>query len=123
MTQNEMQASTDNYRRFMADYKISTNAVSSLDDLISRAHAGGTTVVLVQAPLHSGVRSLFPEAQQAYQQQVQSVASNLHVDLVNLVDSVPDDPRLWVDTLHLDKAGAAYLAPRLATMLAPILGS
>jgi hypothetical protein len=121
MTQANIQVSIQNYRSFMSDYQISPNLVSSLEDTISRARAGGVNVVLVEAPLHSEARSLFPADQQVYQQQMQALASSLNVHLVDLSESVPDDPTLWVDTLHLDRAGAAYFAPTLAGALPPIL--
>ena len=118
-----VRVSTDNYRRFMADYQISPDAVSSFEDVITRARAGGVNVVLVEVPLHSIARGLFPEATQAYEQQMQAMASSLNVGLVDLSDSVPDDPTLWVDTLHLDRAGSSYFAPKLSSALAPFLSA
>jgi hypothetical protein len=123
MTQGNVYVSTKNYARFMADYHISPSAVSSLSHAITAARSAGVNVVLLQAPLHSGARILYPEAHHEYQDQVEAMAADLSIPLVNLSESVPDDPRLWVDLLHLDKAGAAYFAPKLAGVLAPILNA
>jgi len=121
MTPYDMQRSTQSYRSLMAGYQIAPRAVASLRDAISRGQAGGATVVLLQAPLHFQSRSLFPEHETAYGHQMRLLANDRNVHLVDLSDSVPDDPMFWVDTQHLDHAGAAYLAPRLAMELAPIL--
>ena len=114
---------SENYRSFMSNYQISSNAVSSLEDVIARARAGGVNVVLVDVPLHSEARNLFPGAQHAYDQQMQTMTSSLNVDLVDLSDSVSDDPTLWVDVVHLDRAGAANFAPKLASALAPFVSA
>jgi hypothetical protein len=122
MTEGNVYISTKNYTRFMADYHISPRAVSSFFHAVATARNAGVSVVLLQPPLHSGARTLFPEAERAYQDQIQAIAAGLNVPLVNLSESIPDDPRLWVDLLHLDRAGAAYFAPTLADALAPALG-
>jgi hypothetical protein len=121
MTPFGMQRSATAYRQLMADYRISPDAVSSLRHVISQAQTGGVRVVLLESPVHMQARGLFPHEQQAYQQEVEAIASSLGARLVNLSDSVPEDPTLWVDTQHLDRAGAAYLAPKIANALAPAL--
>jgi hypothetical protein len=123
MTESDYQGSIDQYRGFMLDYRVSPETVSSVTDMVTRARADGTNVVFLETPLHSGVRSLFPGAIQTYQHELHILASSLNTGVVDLSDSVPDDPTLWVDVVHLDRAGAHYFAPQLAHQLFPYLPS
>ena len=121
MTQRDYQASVINYAGFMVNYRVAPDTTASVVELVTRARTGGTKVVFLQTPLHPGIRTNFPSAIQTSQQELQSLAASLSTRVVDLSDAVPDDPTLWVDGLHLDRAGADYLNPRLAAALAPVV--
>jgi hypothetical protein len=122
MTQVDYESSVQNYRDFMTNYHVSPDAVASVTDIVSSARAAGTNTVFLQIPLHQGIRNFFSGEVQESKLQLMNLASRLNMDVVDFSASVPDDPSLWVDGMHLDKAGADYLSPRLATALAPMLG-
>jgi hypothetical protein len=121
MTSSDFEGSIANYRGFTVDYHVSSQTASSVADLLSRARSGGTNVVFVQTPLNPGLRDLFPDSVKASQEQLGLLASTLNAGVVNLTQAVPDDATLWVDGLHLDRAGADFLGPELARQLVPYL--
>jgi hypothetical protein len=121
MTNAEDQAVVYAYEGFLSQYSVSAQSVSSLEDLVSRARAKGTDVAFLQPPLHSDIRSIGPLANAAFEAEAQQLESRSQVNVIDLSASVPDDPTLWVDPLHLDIGGADYLAPRLAAALGPHL--
>jgi len=123
MTQSDYEASIQNYRGFTRDFHVSSETVASFGDMVQRARAAKTKIAFLQIPIHPVIRSLFPAESQKSTQQLNELASTFNVDVVDLSDAVPDDPTLWVDTMHLNKLGADYFAPRLATALTPILPS
>jgi len=121
MTRSDYDGSLANFREFTRDYRVSPAMQSSLRDIIARSRAAGTNVVLLETPLHPGLRSSFPEVVDISHRQLHSLASNLNTEVVDLSDSVPDDPTLWVDGLHLDRSGATFIQARLAGELMPYL--
>ena len=123
MTQTDYQLSVDNYRGFMLDYRVSTQTASSVAEMVTRARSGGTRIVFLQTPLHPGLRSTYPDAIRMSQQGLRDLATSLNVPVLDLSNSVPDDPTLWVDSLHLDRSGADHLTPELAKALMPMVNS
>jgi hypothetical protein len=122
MTSSDYERTIENYGKYMRDYQISPEARSSLTDIVRRARGGGTNIVFVETPRHPEIGSRFPGAIAASQQQLLSLASSLKTGVLDLSDSVPDDPSFWVDGVHLSRAGANYFGPQLARALAPNLG-
>jgi hypothetical protein len=121
MMQEDYRGSLINYKGFMAEYRLSPATVASLGSIVNRARSGGSHVVFLETPLHPGLRTYFPDEVRKSQEQLHIVAQDLNADVIDLTNLVPDDPGLWVDGLHLDKAGADYFAPQLAQALAPSL--
>jgi hypothetical protein len=122
MTKDDFIGSIQQYALFTANYRVSPETEASVSDMAARARAGGTNIVFLEPPLHPVIGRLFPGTVEKSKQAVQTLASGLNMSVVDLSGSVPDDPSLWVDAFHLDRAGADYLTPQLATALAPILG-
>jgi lysophospholipase L1-like esterase len=122
MTQDDYQGSVDIYVKTMSNYRMSSEITSSIKDLVETARAGGSKVVFLRTPLHPGLRNLFPGKVQATQQDLNTLSEDLNAGVVDLATAVPGDPNLWVDSLHLDRAGADFFAPQLASALAPSLG-
>ena len=123
MTQSDYQLSIDLYGGVMLDYQVSSETESSVKDMVARARDAGTNVVFLETPLQSKVRSLFPEAIQTYEQHLRILASSMNTGVLDLSSSVPDDPTLWVDSVHLDRAGADYMESLLAHQLLPYFDS
>jgi hypothetical protein len=97
--------------------------VSSIEDIASRARGAGINVALLETPLHPGIRGLFPGPIQTFKDELSVLALHLNMEVMDFTGTVPDDPTLWVDALHLNRTGAEYFGPQLASALKPILGS
>ncbi len=122
MTQLDYEGSLGVYRLGMSDYEVSPQIASRVADMVARARAGGSSVVFLQPPLHPGLRTRFPGEIQISHEGLTTLAGQLNAGVIDLTTAVPADPNLWVDGLHLDRAGADYFAPELARALAPQLG-
>jgi hypothetical protein len=122
MTQSDYQSSINQYGGFMLDFRMSQTTESSIASIVERGRAGGANVVFFQTPLHPAIRALFSEHVQSTRQHLLDLASNLNTGVVDLSDAVPDDPSLWIDGVHLDRAGADYIQPALAARLLVYLG-
>jgi hypothetical protein len=123
MDNSDYLGSLQTYRLSMANYNVSPQIESSFVDLVHRAQAGGSRVLFMEPPLQAGLRNAFPTDITASDAAVRSFAATLGVNVVDLTTAVPDEPNLWVDAIHLDRAGADYFANTLAPQLAPALSS
>jgi hypothetical protein len=119
MTASSYAISIDSARHFMSNYRVSQRVVARIASMVTRARAVGSDVVFFEPPVNSGALAVIePDAQKAFTTEVSVLTASLGVAALDFSDSVPDDPSLWVDVLHLDKSGAEYLAPALADRLA-----
>ena len=106
----------------LARYQTSAEAVAQERDLVRQAQAGGTRVVFLKPPFHSALRELDGEVGPRFDAELARIRSELGVPLVDLSAAVPDQDQLWEDPFHLNGAGAARLAPVLASALAAQVG-
>ena len=121
MTEASYLSSIADAQHFMSNYRISTAIAARLTDIVNRGRAAGSNVVFLEPPIHSGAGSVIgPEAQPAFGTEVSDLTTALKANVLDFTAAVPDDPNFWLDTLHLNRAGADYLAPKLAQGLAPI---
>src|SRR5205823_2111763 len=60
MTPGDFTGSLDTYRIGMADYAVSSQIHSSVEDMVARARAGGSRVVFFRPPLHPVLHAAFP---------------------------------------------------------------
>lgn len=110
-------------RDFISNYAISPTAVAQEQELVRRALDRGTQVVFLKPPFHSSIRSADADAEPRFQAEISELSSRLSVPVLDLSDSMPDDFAYWQDPLHLNRAGATALAPRLAATIQSSLPS
>ena len=124
MNQQNEENISRSYRDLLTrNYAISPQLVRDERESVRMAQAAGIRVLYLKPPFHSLIRDASPEATRSFERAVQSLAADLDAPILDLSTAMPDDRSYWVDPLHLNRAGAARLAPHLAGALAGVVGA
>jgi hypothetical protein len=106
---------------FVADFEFSSRQADYLVRMAELARAGGAQPVFAEFP-SLGMDAVNPGAEAAFRSGIRDVSVRAGAPFLDLTAQLQDDHSLWADPLHLNRYGAAAMAPILATELAPSLG-
>lgn len=119
MTPEKRSAVYDLYLgQFVENYRFSSVLADHMRQMVAIVRSAGATALLATLP-EFGLSDVAPAAHAEFWIRIRALADELGINDVNLSTELNDQPNLWTDPMHLNRAGAARLAPTLARAIWP----